>query len=256
MTPWMALAALAGVMFGSLANVLIHRIPRRESIAFPASHCPSCGRDIRWYDNVPLLSWLLLKGRCRYCDARIPLRYPLVELSVGLGWGFLAWLLPPGPELASGLVLFYLLLVLSWIDLETGLLPDVLTYPGMLLGILLSAWQGRLLDAVVGVAAGYAFFWMVAMAFLRLTGREGMGHGDFKLLAMLGAFMGWQALPFIVFVASLTGTVFGGLGLLLSRGKLRSEIPFGPYLAFAGLLWFLAGENLLAWYAALLHSEA
>ncbi|RMG93110.1 MAG: prepilin peptidase [Zetaproteobacteria bacterium] len=256
MSLWIALAALAGTMFGSLANVLIYRIPRGESVVFPASHCPACGHDIRWYDNVPLLSWLLLKGRCRVCGAQIPLRYPVVELSVGLGWGFLAWLLPAGPVLISGLVLFYFLLVLSWIDLETGLLPDMLTYPGMLLGLLFSAWQGHLADAVVGAVVGYVFFWIVAKAFLRLTGREGMGHGDFKLLAMLGAFMGWQALPFIVFVSSLAGTVVGGLGLLLTRGQLRSEIPFGPYLAFAGMLWFLTGEDLVAWYATFLHPGA
>ncbi len=244
---------LFGLVFGSLANVCVYRIPRRESVAFPGSHCPRCGHDIDWYDNIPLISWLFLKGRCRHCQGAIAWRYPLLELIMGISWAALAWHFGPTPHLLIALVLFFLLWVLSVIDLETGLLPNALTFPGIALGLMFSWWLGSglqgLQDAVIGTAAGYGVFWLVARVFLLLTGREGMGYGDFKLLAMLGAFMGWQALPFIIFASSLVGALIGSLFLLLARRGFRTEIPFGPYLAAAGMIWFLWGGSILDWYA-------
>jgi len=167
---------------------------------------------------------------------------------MGVSWGLLAWHFGPTPALAVALTLFFLLWVLSFIDLETGLLPNVLTYPGIALGLMFSWWLGDWQDALIGAIAGYGIFWLIARLFLLLTGREGMGYGDFKLLAMLGAFMGWQALPFIILASSVVGTVAGVVFLLLAKKGLRAEIPFGPYLAVAGMIWFVWGDAVLSWY--------
>ncbi len=242
------LCGILGLMVGSFANVCVYRIPRRESIAFPGSHCPTCSHAIAAYDNIPLISWLMLRGRCRHCHAPIAWRYPLLELLMGVSWGLLAVHFGATAELAAALCLFFLLWVLSVIDLETGLLPNALTWPGIAAGLLFSWWLGSWQDALIGALAGYGLFWSIARLFLWLTGREGMGHGDFKLLAMLGAFMGWQALPFIVLVSSVVGALLGSLFLLLSKKGLRAEIPFGPYLAAAGMIWLVWGEDLLGWY--------
>lgn len=255
MTLFVIVSGLIGLIFGSFANVCVHRIPLRQSVAFPASHCPHCDHAIDWFDNIPLFSWLWLRGRCRHCSHPIAWRYPLLELLMGVSWAFLAWHFGPTLQCLEALVLFFLLWVLTVIDLETGLLPNALTFPGMALGLVFS-WllggQEGLIDGVIGAIAGYGIFWGVARIFLLLTGREGMGYGDFKLLAMLGAFMGWQALPFVIFASSLVGAVIGSLFLLLSRRGLRAEIPFGPYLALAGMAWFIWGQELLAWYSGLL----
>lgn len=245
-----AASGLLGLLFGSFANVLVHRLPRGESIVFPGSHCPHCAHAIAWYDNIPVVSWMLLGGRCRHCAAPVAVRYPLMEAGLGMIWALLAWHFPASLALGSALVLSFLLWVLTWIDLETGLLPDALTLPGIAIGILFAAIGGQLIDSLIGAAAGYAVFWLVARLFLLLTGREGMGQGDFKLLAMLGAFLGWQALPFVIFLSSFVGAIVGSLYLLLTRNSMRAEIPFGPYLAAAGMIWLVWGEALLAWVNA------
>jgi len=243
---------ILGLIFGSFANVCVYRIPRRESVSFPGSHCPNCQHEIDWHDNIPVLAWLWLRGRCRHCRMPISWRYPVLELLMGVSWAALAWHFGPTLVLLEALVLFFLLWVLNFIDLETGLLPDVLTFPGIALGLVFSWWLGDWQDGLIGAIVGYGIFWLVARVFLLLTGREGMGYGDFKLLAMLGAFMGWQALPFIVFASSLVGAVVGSAFLLLARRGFRAEIPFGPYLALAGMVWFLWGREILYWYAGLL----
>jgi len=242
---------LLGLLFGSFANVLVHRLPRGESIIYPGSRCPKCAHAIAWHDNIPVFSWLLLRGHCRHCDAPVALRYPLLEAGLGLVWGFLAWHFSLTPELGMALALSFLLWTLTWIDLETGLLPDALTFPGIAAGLLFAASGGYFSSALAGALAGYAVFWLVARVFLLLTGREGMGQGDFKLLAMLGAFLGWQALPFVIFLSSFVGAVIGSLLLLLARRSIRSEIPFGPYLAAAGMIWLVWGEALLHWFTNL-----
>jgi len=240
-----SMAGVLGLIFGSFANVCVHRLPSKDSVVMPGSRCPSCGHGIAWFDNIPLLSYLLLHGRCRYCRKRIPVRYPLLELLMGLSWLGLAWHYGLTRELAQAVVLVSMLWILTLIDLEQGLLPDILTLPGIIIGCLFGLWFGHFTDSVIGVVAGYGFFWLVARLFLLATGREGMGYGDFKLLAMLGAFFGWQALPVIIFMASITGVVFGGAYLILSRRHARAEIPFGPYLAFAGAMWMLWGPAWL-----------
>ena len=171
---------------------------------------------------------------------------------MGLSWAGLAWRYGFSPLLLQALLLVSLLWILTLIDLETGLLPNLLTFSGIAIGLGFSFWFGYIEDAIIGAVLGYGLFWMVARLFLMVTGREGMGYGDFKLLAMLGAFMGWQALPFIVFSSSLVGAVVGIFFLSLSRKDMRTEIPFGPYLAAAGMVWFLWGANILHWYAGLI----
>ncbi|MDX8396108.1 MAG: prepilin peptidase [Mariprofundaceae bacterium] len=242
------MVGIYGLMFGSFANVCVYRIPLQKSIVSPGSHCPLCTHAIAWYDNIPLMSWLLLRGKCRHCASAISFRYPLLELLMGLSWAWLAWRYGFSLALLQALVLASLLWILTLIDLETGLLPNALTFPGIAIGLGFSWFMGQPVDALIGVVAGYGVFWLVARIFLLITGREGMGYGDFKLLAMLGAFMGWQALPFIVFASSLTGAVVGTLLLLMTRQSMRVEIPFGPYLAIAGMVWFLWSEFILTWY--------
>ncbi len=245
-------AGVFGLIFGSFANVCVHRIPLRLSVVTPGSRCPSCERAIVWYDNIPLLSWLFLSGKCRYCKTKISMRYPVLELLMGISWAGLAWHFGLSMMLLQALLLVSLLWVLTLIDLETGLLPNVLTFPGIGIGLMFAYGFGYLQDAVIGAVVGYGAFWIIARLFLLITGREGMGYGDFKLLAMLGAFMGWQALPFIVFVSSFVGAVVGSIILLVAKKHMRAEIPFGPYLAAAGMIWFLWGADILQWYTELI----
>ena len=248
---WIAVAGVLGLMVGSFANVCVHRIPRGESVVRPRSRCPACGAMIAWYDNLPLFSWLLLRGRCRHCGSPISIRYPLLEALMGLSWAGLAWQFGPTLQSVEAIVLVTLLWILTMIDLETFLLPNVLTFPGIAGGLLFSGLNGTLVDAAIGAVAGYGIFWLVARLFYLVTRREGMGYGDFKLLAMLGAFMGWQALPFIVLLSSVSGAIIGTVFLLLARRGIRTEIPFGPYLALAGMIWFLWGAPILGWYGGL-----
>lgn len=238
---------IVGLMMGSFFNVCVHRIPLHQSVVTPGSHCPKCQHSIAWYDNIPVLSWLLLKAKCRHCASPISWRYPFLEAAVGVSWALIASHYGLSLLLAQALIFVSLLWVLSLIDLETGLLPDVLTYPGMIIGLMFAAWLSYLPDAVIGCVAGYGIFWIVNFLFKLITGQEGMGHGDFKLMAMLGAFMGWQALPFIVFASSIIGALVGGIWMLASRQERRVEIPFGPYLALAGVVWFF-------WSAEVLHA--
>jgi len=243
---------ILGVLFGSFSNVLVHRLPRGESIVSPGSRCPSCQTPIAWFDNIPVLSWLFLGQRCRHCDSPISWRYPMLELSMGILWGLVAWFYSPSLFLFQAIVLVTLLWVLTLIDLETFLLPDVITLPGMIIGLIFAWYLGYFSDALIGVVVGYAVFWLVARTFLWATGREGMGQGDFKLLAMLGAFMGWQALPFIILLSSVTGAIIGSIALLLAKKGLQAEIPYGPYLAAAGIIWFFWSAQILYWYQTMI----
>lgn len=269
---WLSGALLLGLVVGSFLNVVIHRLPRMlerdwqaqcaelrdEPIAdappynlvSPASTCPACGHRIRAWENIPLLSYLLLGGRCSACGAPISIRYPLVELLTGLLSLAVVWQLGPTAQALAGLFLLWGLVALTGIDLDTQLLPDQITLPLLWLGLLLNL-NGLFTDlpsAVIGAVAGYLALWSVYHAFRLLTGKEGMGFGDFKLLAMLGAWLGWQMLPQIVLVSSLVGAV-AGIGMILLRGRDRSRpIPFGPYLAVAGFIALLWGPQLNAAY--------
>jgi len=267
---------LLGLLIGSFLNVVILRLPKmmearwhsecrdllghaqdEESekatafnIAYPASHCPSCGHELAWWENLPLLSYILLRGRCSSCKTRISPQYPLVEAAAA-GLAILAAMyIPFGWPLLFALVLVWALLALTVIDLNTMLLPDQITLPLLWLGLLVNIGGTftSLPEAVIGAAAGYMTLWLVYQSFKLLTGKEGMGFGDFKLLGALGAWMGWQALPGIILMSSLVGAVVGISLMLLRKKDASMAIPFGPYLAAAGVIWFFFGSQISTAY--------
>lgn len=256
-------AAIFGLLIGSFLNVVIHRLPimmQRESdnycdveagqpprhtlrydLVAPRSACPCCGHQLTAMENIPVLSWLALGRKCRQCKTPISARYPLVELlTAGLS-GLVVWRFGSGWAGLGGLLLLYLLVALTFIDFDTQLLPDDLTYPLLWAGLLLNldATYVPLRSAVIGAAAGYLSLWSIYWLYKLVRKREGMGHGDFKLLAALGAWLGWTMLPAIVLMASLVGSVVGIALMVLNRRGLDYQIPFGPYLATAGLICFL-----------------
>ncbi len=239
-----------GALIGSFLNVVILRLPREgASIVFPASHCPACKEPIRWHDNIPLLSFLLLRGRCRFCRQAISWQYPAVELAMALL--SLALFAHFGPTLLYPIYFLFAaaLLVIICIDFRHQIIPDVISLPGIVLGFALSfvnpflSWQ----DSALGILLGGGSFYLLAFLYYLCTRREGMGGGDIKLLAMLGAFLGWQAIPFVVFSSSLMGTVAGLWAMAKQRKGGQTVIPYGPFLAFGGLLYlFFRREILLA----------
>lgn len=274
--PWLyfSLVFLFSLMIGSFLNVVIHRLPimlerewqaeylgyfnpetqpqqeERYNLMVPRSACPHCGHAITAIENIPLLSWLWLKGRCRECQAPISARYPLVELLTALLSLVVAATYPPGWGLLAALLLTWVLVALTFIDLDKMLLPDQLTLPLLWGGLLFNLAGGfaPLADAVIGAMAGYLVLWSLYWAFKLLTGKEGMGYGDFKLLAALGAWLGWQALPIVLLLSSLVGA-FIGIGLILLRNHHQNNpIPFGPYLAIAGWIALLWGDTITRWY--------
>ncbi|MDQ7857263.1 MAG: prepilin peptidase [Armatimonadota bacterium] len=244
--PEVGLAAVAGAILGSFANVLIYRMPRGESIVTPASRCPRCGTPIRAADNVPLVSYLLLRGRCRSCGERIAGRYPLVE---GLMAALAAAAWATQPDLLarlSALALAFLLLVITFIDLDHQLILNRLSYPGVLLGLGFAAAQGRLVPAVLAALGAGGL-----IAAIVILSRGGMGEGDIKLAAMIGAFLGWPGVAVALFAAFLVGGLVG-VGLLALRLRRRRDaIPFGPALAAGALVALFWGERLWAWYWSL-----
>jgi leader peptidase (prepilin peptidase)/N-methyltransferase len=261
-------ALLFGLVIGSFLNVVIHRLPRmlaREwqqeyadyrgetlpeeapfNLAVPRSHCPHCGYTIPALENIPLLSYLALRGKCRVCGAPIGLRYPLVEAAASLLAGLSAWYFGFGVIALAAMILLWTLLALAMIDADTQLLPDCVTLPLLWLGLLvnLSGLFVPLADAVIGAMAGYLFLWTVYWLFRLATGKEGMGYGDFKLLAALGAWMGWAMLPAIVLLSSLVGAIVGGSLIVFAKHGRQVPIPFGPYLAAAGAIAFFCGHDL------------
>ena len=271
---------LFGLLVGSFLNVVIHRIPKmmeatwrqeaRElldqpapkgeeeppifNLVTPGSHCPHCNHRIRWYENVPVVSWALLKGRCSGCKAAISKRYPIIELLTALVAGLCAWRFGYDPWLIFMLYGSFTLLALAVIDLDTTLLPDDLTYPLLWAGLLaavLGISPVSLPDAVIGAMAGYLALWSLYWVFKLLTGKEGMGYGDFKLLAALGAWLGWQYLPVVVLLSSVVGLVFAVSMMASGSVKRDQGIPFGPYLAIAGWIALLWGEVIVSSYLGL-----
>jgi leader peptidase (prepilin peptidase)/N-methyltransferase len=278
MAPYAAL--LLGLVVGSFLNVVILRLPRRmqaelaeacadlrdepseplpsrwfgiDYLITPASTCPNCGHGIRAWENIPLISYLLLRGRCSSCSTPIGIRYPLVEAATGLLSMGMVVQFGATPAAAVALILLWGLIAMTVIDLDEQLLPDQLTLPLVWLGLLanLNGMFTDLPSAVIGAAAGYLSLWLVFQVFRLLTGREGMGYGDFKLLAVFGAFLGWQMLPLIVLLSSFIGAIVG-VTLVVVRGRDRQiPIPFGPYLAVAGLVALLWGEQINSAYLQL-----
>lgn len=248
---------ILGLLLGSFANVVIHRLPKGESVVRPRSRCPKCGKLIAAYDNIPVLSWLLLRGKCRACQAPISIRYPLVELVTGVL--FAAIFLKHGMTWSTleYLILAWGLVVVSCIDLDLMILPDVFTLPGIVIGLVGAAINPdrSFYSSLAGVLMGGGFLWAVAYLYLLVRKEEGMGGGDIKLLAWLGAVLGWPAVPFLVLVSSVVGSVVGLVLALRGRAGLKSVIPFGPYLALAAVLYLLGGDRLGMWYIGLFLSS-
>jgi leader peptidase (prepilin peptidase) / N-methyltransferase len=264
-----------GLALGSFLNVVILRLPRmleegwwqearhalrlpprppREplSLTKPSSRCPQCGARIRAWQNVPVVSWLVLRGRCASCATPISFQYPAIELLAGLLSAVCAWRFGWSVHLAAALVLTWSLLTLAVIDLRTQLLPDVITLPLLWAGLLLTAAHGTFTDtvsALFGAAAGYLVLWLVYWIFKLATGKEGMGYGDFKLLAALGAWLGWQALPSIILISSAAGAAIGIALIFAGRLRRQQPVPFGPFLAAAGWIVLLWGDCIAALYA-------
>jgi leader peptidase (prepilin peptidase)/N-methyltransferase len=270
---WTAFAGVLGLLVGSFLNVVILRLPERmaaeweqeardvlelgtEATALPPgvvrepSHCPQCKHRLSALDNVPLFSWLLLRGRCRYCHSKISIQYPLVELLTSVLSAVIVWKFGPSWLALAGLVLTWLLVALSGIDFRTQLLPDQLTLPLLWIGMLLALFPMFVAapSAILGAAVGYLSLWSVYWLFKLLTGKEGMGYGDFKLLAALGAWMGPVALLPIILLSSFIGALVGGSLMILRKRDSQIPMPFGPFIAAAGWVWFVAGDQLMQTY--------
>jgi leader peptidase (prepilin peptidase)/N-methyltransferase len=251
---WEWSALVFGLLIGSFANVCIHRLPRRESVGRPPSRCPACGARIRPWDNVPVLSYVVLGGRCRRCRAPISMRYPLVEAANGAAYLGLAVLKGPTAQAFTMMALVTALIVLSLIDLDWQILPNVITIPGVVVGLLASLLPGppSALGALAAAAGGYLALMALALAWKRLRRVDALGQGDWKMTAMLGAFLGWQGMLLTVFLASVMGTVVG-VALMLFAGRGRDHrLPLGTFLGVAGIAVVFVGEPLLAWYRGLL----
>jgi leader peptidase (prepilin peptidase)/N-methyltransferase len=273
--PWLLPVCLLclGLLVGSFLNVVIYRLPlmmesrwRRDccellevaqekegarlSLAVPNSHCPHCGSAIKPWHNIPVLSYLLLGGRCASCGVAISLRYPAIELLTGLMTLSLAWHFSVSPALLGAMLFTWSLIALTMIDIDHTLLPDNITLPLLWLGLLfnIGATYVGLRDAVLGTMLGYLVLWSVYWLFKLLTGKEGMGYGDFKLLAALGAWLGWQSLPLIILLSSLVGAVCGLALMVFKRRGRDVPIPFGPYLAAAGWIALLWGDTITSRY--------
>ena len=243
MMAFLMAAFVVGACIGSFLNVLIHRLPRKESIVRPCSRCPACGRSLPPLENIPLASFVFLGGRCRGCGNRISVRYPFVEMFTAAGFALLVHLDGPGVALPRDLVFFSLLVPITFIDIDHRIIPDELSLGGLAAGLLLSFlpggdWKGSLLGGVLG--GGVLFG--TAVAYEKITGREGMGGGDIKLIAMVGAFLGWKGALFTIFCGSLLGTAGGLLAMRKGGDGLKTAIPFGPYLCAAALIARFSGE--------------
>ncbi len=253
------IAGLIGAILGSFANVCISRIPRGESVVWPPSHCPHCGYRIRPWENVPLLSFALLRGRCRRCKGRISLRYPAVE-ALAVALSILAWWYfgEPMRYLVYFCLLIIPLLISSAIDLRHYIIPDSITIPGIVVGaavhVFLEAdgalWT-RALDSLLGIVVGGGALYLVAVVYEKIKKQEGLGGGDVKLIAMLGAFFGWRASILILLMSSLMGSVVGLALIIALRKSMKYAIPFGPFLATAGVVYLFLGERLIGWYLGL-----
>ncbi|HTH00166.1 MAG TPA: A24 family peptidase [Vicinamibacterales bacterium] len=247
-----ALLAIVGLAVGSFLNVCIHRLPRQQSLNSPPSRCPHCDYQLRWFDNIPLVSYAMLGGRCRKCRTRISIRYPIVELvTMGLfvlhgavfGWSAL---LIPRLVFACGMV------VLFAIDLEHHLLPNAITLPGVAVGLIASTvLPPGIIDALVGVLLGGGVLWLIGEAYFRFSGHEGMGGGDVKMLAMIGAFLGWKLVLVTLVLSSVVGSGIGLIVIAIRKGGMKYALPYGTFLALGALVASLAGEAIVNWYVGL-----
>lgn len=240
-------AGVLGLLFGSFLNVCIVRWPAMESVVTPRSRCPQCGNLIFWYDNLPVLSWLMLRGKCRHCHLPIPVRYPLVELAVGALWAIAAWHYGPTVEFFRAAVFGTLLIGIAMTDAREYIIPDEFSIGGTVIGILFAAIGGALplREAVLGAVIGFALLYAVAWLGTKLLGQDAMGGGDIKMMAMIGAFLGWQGVLLTLFLGALLGTLIFLPMKLAGREKL---VPFGIFLSIGSAACWLAGPALIQWY--------
>ncbi len=282
--PWFFIVTVlvVGTMVGSFLNVVIHRLPKmmendwrqqcidflqpeeaakaadaatanpppRYSLVVPRSACPSCGHKITAMENIPIVSYLFLRGKCSACKTSIGIRYPLVEALTGIVSAYAAWRFGVSWTVLFALLYIWSLIALTFIDADTTLLPDDITLPLLWLGLLANV-GGTFTDlssAVIGAIAGYLILWLVYWGFKLLTGKDGMGYGDFKLLAAIGAWLGWQLLPLVILVSAMVGTIVGLAGIMLQGRERGAKLPFGPYLAAAGFVALFWGKALNTWY--------
>ena len=249
-TGYLVAAGLFGLCIGSFLNVVIYRLPLGQSLATPPSRCRNCGYSLRWFDNIPVLSWVLLRGRCRKCGTSVSWQYPLVELVTAALFVLVVWLTPPGPLMASRLLLVCILIALFGIDLEHQILPNVITLPGIAIGLLFSliappGWK----DALIGVLVGGGILYAIAWGYYLWRREEGMGMGDVKMLAMLGAFLGWKAVLVTLVLSSFAGAFIGVAMMAVQRGSMKYALPFGTFLALGALAAMFVGDPLIAWYS-------
>ena len=244
-----AIAGCFGAVIGSFLNVCIHRLPIGRSIVWPPSACPSCKRALSWYENVPIVSYMALRGRCRSCRAPLTIRYPVVELLTAsmfaVGW----WYYGPTLLLASRLVFGCMLLALFAIDLEHQLLPNAITLPGIAIGFVFSlVTDPGWLESLIGIVLGGGILFGIAEAYYRIRREEGLGMGDVKMLAMIGAFIGWKLTLVALIMASFSGSIIGVALILSGRGTMKYALPFGTFLALGAAVAATAGPRLLDWY--------
>ena len=245
----LVVAGLFGLITGSFLNVVIYRLPRGKSVVWPASACGACGRELRWFENIPIVSWVVLGAKCARCKAPISWQYPLVEATTAVLFVLVTWLTPAGPLLAARLIFVCGLVVLFGIDLEHQILPNSITLPGIVAGLIFSlAGPPGLRDAVIGVLLGGGVLYAIAAGYYLWRREEGLGMGDVKMLAMIGAFLGWQAVLLTLVLASLSGAVIGVAMMALQRGTMKYALPFGTFLALGALVAMLAGEPIVDWY--------
>lgn len=251
--PFYIFAFLLGAIVGSFLNVCICRLPEEKSVVFPPSACPKCGSRISWYDNMPIISFLLLRAKCRTCSAPISWRYPLVEALNGLLTLLLFLKFGLSPAFLALFIFCSSLVVITFIDLDHQIIPDQISLPGIIIGFAFSfflPWNGWL-NSLLGILLGGGSLYLVAWGYEKLTGKEGMGGGDIKLLAMMGAFLGWRSVLFIIFAASLVGSVIGIAAMLIQKKDRKLAIPFGPFLAFAAVLYIFFGRQIIYWYLSI-----
>jgi leader peptidase (prepilin peptidase) / N-methyltransferase len=242
--------AWLGLAVGSFLNVVIHRLPRGGSVAHPPSRCPNCQYELRWYDNVPVLSWALLKGKCRKCRTSISIRYPIVELLTMGVFLLHLWLFGWTALMAVRLLFACGLIALFAIDLEHHLLPNAITLPGIVVGLITSVFvPPGIKDAIIGTLIGGGVLWAIGEAYYRYAGQEGMGGGDVKMLAMVGAFLGWKLVLVTLVLSSVAGSLIGLLVIAIRRGGMKYALPYGTFLALGALAASLVGDQLVAWYA-------
>jgi len=248
----LSLIFIFGLCIGSFLNVCIYRIPESKSIISPGSMCPSCGNPIKFYDNIPVLSFIILRAKCRNCNACISLRYPLVEILTG--FFALSVFIKFGSSIEAPIYFIFIatLLVITFIDIDHRIIPDLISLPGIVFFFIASLTISTIsiIDSFIGILAGGGILFAIAEIYWRITGKEGMGGGDVKLLAMIGALIGWQGVLFTIFVSSLVGTIIGIIVMLIQGKNLKLAIPFGPFLSIGAVVYVFFGNEFINWYFA------